>query len=253
MKKSAKPRKQSARKGRPRGTNKPCRAVAKAAKPLLIRTVYGEDERGIPYRKDIYEGGITTTYGPLPSENDDCGGACYLIKRQRAGRRAKWNIYGPDITLLRGDMAKTALQGRWGDLDSMVLARSMESVRDHPERWDEVDGKILKSAMIDPEMLASFRAAQRALHGGGLVRYGELPRPLRIARAVVEASKTHNRPPTPREVFKQFVLHEKAEGREVWAQKETDAVQPDLWQTKAQASFYKALHSAGWGWLVDSP
>lgn len=253
MKKSAKIRKQSACKARSHRSRKPRGAGTKPAKLVLIRTVRGVDDRGIPYRKDIFTGSATTYYGPLLGGDEECSISCCLVKQQKAGQRAKWRSYGPDVTLLRGDMAKTALQGRWDTTGTMVLVRSMESVRDHPERWHELDGSVLRSAMFCPEMESEFRAALRALHGGGLVREDELPRTLRISRAVVEAAKVHDRPPTPREVFTQFVMCEKAEGREVWVPKTKDALEPDLWKTKAQASFYKALPAAGWGWLIDSP
>lgn len=257
MKKTARKPTKTARTPDPRAKSK---RRGEAAKAALIRTVRGEDERGIPYRKDIFGGGTTTTYGPTTTEDDDCD-ACYLVRRQKPGQRAKWSFYGPDVTLLRGSMASQGpLQGRWDDPESMGIVRAMESVLAHPERLHGFDGKTLdrassaatRSELLDPATKdrAMLDAALRAIKEGGLVREGELPRPWRISKAVSAAAEIHGRPPTPREAFAQFVIGENARGRGKLWQVRGKTVERDLWDTKAQTDWYRSLERAGWGWLT---
>lgn len=237
MKRSAKPSKKT-RTPEPRAIKK--RRGAASARGF-IRTVRGvEGKRGIHYRKDIFKTGTTTIYGPPPADEntDDKDLTCRLVKREDRKGKIRWTFYGPDLTLLRGEMAKGALQGRWNDTESMALVRAMESLRDHPQRMQEIDGAIVRAAMLDPdpERKAAWQAAQRAIHAGGLVLEGDLPRPYRIAQAVKKSAEAEHKPPTAMEVFRQFEEAEKAEGRQI---------------SKDPRNFYRDLAAAGWGWLLS--
>ena len=272
-------------------------------KPRLIREVAGFEElpdgRSVYYRKTIFATGVIVTYGPKPAtqspklgdsknkakkvplhlllkrieelrEYDDVAAqeltVCRLVKNQNKAGTVKWTFNGPDITLLRGEVAKGALQGRWDDPASMAIVRACERVRADRSAWYGLDGDMLRTLLlhliltrgkrienepvilngqplmehghpvlteriVDDGSLATLRAAILA---EGLVQSGDLPRPYRIARAVRDAATTYSRPPSAMEVFRQFEASEESEKRRI----SSDA-----------RNFYRDLSAAGWNWL----
>lgn len=271
MKKATAKRKGKASTPRPRREERNRGGATKRGRRMHIRTIYGADARGIPYRKDFFEGGTVTTYGKTPppaptipakdapkeelmrylAALDRCDEAqteamqfsescCHLVRRQKTGQRATWSFYGPDVTLLRGEIAKGPMQGRWDDPESMSLLRALESVRDYPERMGEWDGGTVRSALLtdDPKREAMRDAALRAVKAGGRWGKGENPRPWRIAKAVVDAAKLYDRPPSASEVFDRFKEMESKRGAGVG--KASDNAR----------NFYRDLKASGWGWLA---
>lgn len=264
----------------PRDEEKRLSQTAKSVRSALTRTLRGKDKRGNPYRKDYFKGRTVTIYGktlpPRPSKpakqaskeglmhhleeldrHDEAeteamqfhSACCYLVRRKKVAQPAKWSMRGPDVTLLRGDMARTALQGLWDDPEAMALARALESVHNHPQRSGDLDGNTLRAAVGTKTQRKKLRAAIKAMDLGGLVRADELPRPWRISKAVVETARILDRPPTPREAFEQFAFSEKQQNRKIW-QEQGKTHERDLWKTKAQTNWYRDLARAGWGWLI---
>jgi len=200
-----------------------------------------KDGRRIFYRKTFYNDNVFTTYCPSPeaiaNAEDEGDTSCRLVKR-KTSKGITWSFHGPRESLLRGDLARTMLQGKWDDPEAMAVIGAVDQVRINPLTAD-VDKNILRDIVVDAIITGDqtrMKILNAAVKARGLVHDSDLPRPWIISRAVVSAAQKHQRPPTAREVFK-VLTTKKVNGR-------TEDSGDD------ERNFYRSLKAAGWGWLL---